>query len=153
MTVPSALHRPRGIPLARRLTAAVAVLLARGIALLPPRRIRAVLTAVRRRSAPATYEQAKAARDAVCAASLGCAAPHGCLPRSLATALLCRMSGTWPVWCSGVRVAPPFGAHAWVEANGHPVDEAGPDGYFRCLISVGPADADRELNGRGASRR
>ncbi len=75
--------------------------------------------------------------------SLACRGPQGCLPRSLATALLCRMSGQWPVWCVGVRVLPPFGAHAWVEAEGELVHENVPADYFRRLISVDPPEPRR----------
>jgi hypothetical protein len=94
------------------------------------------MTLLRRGAAPATHVNAKAARDAVLAVSLACTGPQGCLPRSLATALLCRMSGQWPVWCVGVRVLPPFGAHAWVEAEGRLVDEDAPDDYFQRLMTV-----------------
>ena len=73
---------------------------------------------LRRGARPATYEQAKAARDTVVAVSLTCAAREGCLPRSLATVLLCRLHGSWPAWCVGARRLPPFAAHAWVEAEG-----------------------------------
>lgn len=102
--------------------------------------MRSVLTLLRRGAAPASYAQAKNARDAVLAVSLGCAGPQGCLRRSLATVLLCRMAGRWPTWCVGVRVLPPFGAHAWVEAEGRLVDEDVPDTYFRRLIAVPPRD-------------
>ncbi|WP_260844853.1 lasso peptide biosynthesis B2 protein [Streptomyces sp. SLBN-31] len=70
------------------------------------------------------------------------ARPHGreagCLPRTLGAALLCRLGGTWPTWCTVVRVVPPFTAHAWIEAEGHPVGEGVPEGYFARLVAVGP---------------
>ncbi|WP_170067973.1 lasso peptide biosynthesis B2 protein [Lentzea guizhouensis] len=106
------------------------------LALLTPRRLRRVLSLVRRGARPASYANAKAARDAVLAVSLRCLGPQGCLPRSVAVVLLCRMSGTWPTWCAGVRVMPPFGAHAWVEADGEPVDENLPPQYFRPLMTI-----------------
>ena len=140
MTTPSALERPTGVPLGRRLAALLVLLPAVALALLPPRRIRTVLGVVRRGAAPATAAQAQDARDAMCAASLRCAAPKGCLPRSLGAALLCRLRGTWPTWCTGVRVVPPFTAHAWIEAEGRPVGEGMPDGYFARLVAVEPAD-------------
>jgi hypothetical protein len=65
-------------------------------------------------------------------------AGEGCLQRSLATALLCRLRGSWPTWCTGVRTMP-FGAHAWVEADGVPVDEPDPPGHYRPVITVPPA--------------
>ncbi|MFD0475475.1 lasso peptide biosynthesis B2 protein [Nonomuraea thailandensis] len=92
----------------------------------------------RRGAAPATAAQAKAARDAVIAVSLSCAG-QGCLPRSIAAALLCRLRGTWPTWCTGVRVHP-FAAHAWIEAGGRPVDE--PPVHYHRTIVVEPLGAD-----------
>ncbi|MFJ4364716.1 lasso peptide biosynthesis B2 protein [Streptomyces chartreusis] len=139
MTTPSALERPSGVPLGHRLAALLVLLPAVALALLPPRRIRTVLGVVRRGAAPATTAQAQDARDAMCAASLRCAGPKGCLPRSLGAALLCRLRGTWPTWCTGVRVVPPFTAHAWIEAEGRPVGEGLPDGYFARLVAVEPA--------------
>lgn len=138
MTTPSALERPGGVPLSRRLAARLVLLPALGLALLPPRRIRAVLGVLRRGAVPAGAAQARDARDAMCAASLRCAGPKGCLPRSLGAALLCRLGGTWPTWCTGVRVVPPFTAHAWIEAEGRLVGESVPEDYFARLVVVGP---------------
>lgn len=129
-------HRPRSVPPARRLRAYAAVGLARVLATQPPARIRVLLDRVRRGARPATHSEAKAARDDVVAVSLLCAAREGCLPRSLATALLCRAAGTWPTWAVGARRVPPFGAHAWVEADGAPVGEDYPPDYFRTFFSV-----------------
>ncbi|MFF4048317.1 lasso peptide biosynthesis B2 protein [Streptomyces chartreusis] len=140
MTTPSALERPTGVPLGRRLAARLVLLPAVALTLLPPRRMRAVLGVLRRGAAPATAAQARQARDAMCAVSLRCTGPKGCLPRSLGAALLCRLRGTWPTWCTGVRVVPPFTAHAWIEAEGRPVGEDVPDGYFARLIAVEPAE-------------
>ncbi|TDQ48492.1 lasso peptide biosynthesis B2 protein [Actinorugispora endophytica] len=117
---------------AANLTARCAVGLARVLSGGSPARIRSVLERLRRGAAPATYAQAKAARDAVLAVSLRCAGPEACLPRSLAVALVCRSRGVWATWCVGVPRRPPFGAHAWVEADGLPVEEGvGPDHYSR----------------------
>ncbi|MEU7472676.1 lasso peptide biosynthesis B2 protein [Streptomyces sp. NPDC044984] len=138
MTTPSALERPTGVPLGLRLVARLVLLPAFLLTLLPPRRIRAVLCVLRRGAAPATAAQAQNARDALCAVSLRCTGPKGCLPRSLGAVLLCRLRGTWPTWCAGVRVVPPFTAHAWIEAEGLPVGEGVPEGYFARLVSVEP---------------
>jgi hypothetical protein len=124
------------VPLPRRLLAYAVIAAARLLATRSPRRIRTVLGVLRRGARPATYEQAKAARDTVVAVSLTCAAREGCLPRSLATALLCRLGGSWPAWCVGARRLPPFAAHAWVEAEGVMVDEDYPADYFRPLLRV-----------------
>jgi hypothetical protein len=137
MSMPEAVfHRPRSVPLSRRVVAYLVVGVARLLAAQSPRRIRAVLGRVRRGATPATFEQAKAARDTVVAVSLQCAAREGCVVRSLATVLLCRLHGQWPVWCVGARRVPPFGAHAWVEAEGRPVGEDYPAHYFRPFFTV-----------------
>jgi hypothetical protein len=109
---------------------------ARLLATQSPRRIRTALGWVRRGASPATVEQAKAARDDVVAVSLACAAREGCVARSLATVLLCRLRGWWPTWCVGARRVPPFAAHAWVEAEGVMVGEDYPPDYFRTLFTV-----------------
>jgi hypothetical protein len=128
--------RPR-LPWWRRSAALLAVAAAHVIARCSPARIRTMLTAARRGARPATAAQAKAARDAVIAVSLSCAG-QGCLPRSIATALLCRLHGVWPTWCAGVRLYP-FAAHAWVEVDGRPVDEPAPPGYYTTTVTVPPA--------------
>jgi hypothetical protein len=137
MSMPEAVfHQPRSVPLPRRAVAYLVVGVARLLATQPPRRIRKVLSRLRRRAAPATFQQAKAARDTVVTVSLACAAREGCVARSLATVLLCRLRGQWPTWCVGARRVPPFGAHAWVEADGRPVGEEYPTDYFRTLFTV-----------------
>lgn len=127
-------HDPRRVPPARRLRAYVAVGLARLLATRSPARIRAVLRRLGRGAPPATYDEASAARRDVVTVSLLCAAREGCVPRSLAVVLLCRAAGTRVTWCVGARRVAPFGAHAWVEAEGQPVDEDYPADYFRVLI-------------------
>ena len=137
MSMPEAVfYQPRLVPLPRRIVTYLAVGAARLLAAQSPRRIRTVLGRLRRGATPATVEQAKAARDAVVAVSLACAAREGCVARSLATMLLCRVRGQWPTWCVGARRVPPFAAHAWVEAEGTPVGEDYPPDYFRILFAV-----------------
>jgi hypothetical protein len=143
VTTPAALDRQIRPRARSRAPVLAAVAAARVLSLLPPRRIRAVLGVARRGATPATAADAQAARDAVVGASLRCAGPRGCLPRSLATVLLCRIRGRWPVWCVGVRALPPFGAHAWVEADGRPVGEGLPENYFVALIRVPTRDTKR----------
>jgi hypothetical protein len=137
VTMPEAVsYRPGAVPFPRRMLTRLVVVAARVLSTLSPARIRTVLGWLRRGAEPATAEQAKAARDTVVAVSLTCAAREGCLPRSLATVLLCRLHGQWPTWCVGARRLPPFGAHAWVEVDGVPVDEPYPPDYFRALFQV-----------------
>ncbi|CAL9363001.1 lasso peptide biosynthesis B2 protein [Streptomyces sp. enrichment culture] len=129
-------HDPRSVPFPRRVEARAAVGAARLLGTLSPRRIRAVLGVVRRGARPAGPDETRRARDRVIAVSLACGGPEGCLTRSLATVLLCRLHGRWPTWCVGVRYTSPFGAHAWVEAAGVAVGEDFPAGYFRPLFRV-----------------
>jgi hypothetical protein len=137
MSMPEAVfYQPRSVPLPRRIVTRLAVGAARLLATQSPRRIRTVLAWLHRGAKPATVEQAKAARDAVVAVSLHCAAREGCVARSLATVVLCRVRGQWPTWCVGVRRLPPFAAHAWVEADGIMVGEEYPPDYFRMLFTV-----------------
>ncbi|MER6306010.1 lasso peptide biosynthesis B2 protein [Streptomyces sp. NPDC001657] len=136
MSLPVALaERPR-LPLHRRPVPLLAVAAARLLAKAKPARLRRILEFARRGAHPATADQALAAREAVVSVSLRCAG-QGCLQRSIATALLCRLRGTWPTWCTGVRTHP-FAAHAWVEAEGQPIGEPHPKGHFRPLIAVPP---------------
>ncbi|MBL7516791.1 lasso peptide biosynthesis B2 protein, partial [Frankia sp. CNm7] len=128
-------------PMGRRLRARLAVAAARALSTQPPARIRAVLAAASRGAVPATWGTAQRAGDDVTAVSQLCRNESGCLPRSVATALLCRMSGSWPTWRVGVRAVAPFAAHAWVEVDGHLVGESAPDGYFRPLMTVAPTRA------------
>lgn len=137
MTLPETVHyEPRSVPLRRRTVARLAVGGAHLLATQPPARIRTVLSWLRRGATPATVAQATSAHDTIVAVSLTCAAREGCLPRSLATVLLCRLRGQWPTWCVGSRRLPPFGAHAWIEAGGLMVGEDFPPDYFRTLFTV-----------------
>ena len=131
-----ALERPERLPLHRRPLPLLAVAIARVLATTRPSRIRVVLEFARRGARPATMEQAHAARDAVISVSLRCAG-QGCLQRSIAATLLCRARGAWPTWCTGVRTHP-FTAHAWIEADGQPIDEPFPAGHYRTLLTVPP---------------
>ncbi|MEV7085331.1 lasso peptide biosynthesis B2 protein [Streptomyces sp. NPDC093085] len=134
MSIPFAPESRVRLPLRQRTLPLIAVVLAFGIARLPPRRIRTLLHLARRGARSATAEQALAARRAVVAVSARCAG-EGCLPRSLATALLCRARGVWPTWCTGVRTDP-FRAHAWVEAEGRPVGEPPTADHYHPIMTV-----------------
>ncbi|NSL42723.1 lasso peptide biosynthesis B2 protein [Streptomyces sp. 8P21H-1] len=137
MTTPEAMpYDPRSIPVARRLLARTAVACAHLLATQPPQRIRTVLSRVRGGARPATLAETASARQAVLAVSLAAGGHKGCLPRSLATVLLCRCYGSWPTWCVGVRSRPPFAAHAWVEAEGVLVGEDVSADYFQRFFTV-----------------
>ncbi|QNS03934.1 lasso peptide biosynthesis B2 protein [Streptomyces xanthii] len=118
-----------------RAVVGVALLVAR----LRPDRLRRVLTFLSRGARPASHATALAAYESVVTTSRRCAGWYGCLPRSVAVALLCRLSGTWPVWHAGVRAAPPFAPHAWIEAEARLVGEAATLDEYRPLMSVAPS--------------
>lgn len=137
MASPEAIsYDPRSVPFGLRLRVRAAVLAARLLATQPPARLRRVLTRLRVGARPATYAEAAAARHSVVSVSLACAGREGCLIRSLATVLLCRSSGYWPVWCLGARRLAPFYAHAWIEVDGVMVGETYPADYFQTFFTV-----------------
>lgn len=137
MSTPEAVpYDPRSVPPARRVAVRLVVGCAHALAALPPGRVRAVLGLLRKGARPATLTEASRAQETVLAVSLAAGGHRGCLPRSLATVLLCRCSGQWPTWCVGVRTRPPFAAHAWVEAEGELVGEGVPADYFQRFFAV-----------------
>ncbi|GAA1184388.1 hypothetical protein GCM10009654_47390 [Streptomyces hebeiensis] len=136
MSIPVLPADPVAVPLHHRLVTHAAVAAARVLARQPPRRIRAVLLRFRRGARPATVAEASLARDTVLTVSPRCCGSRACLVRSIATVLLCRTRSVWPTWCVGVLKAPPFAAHAWVEAEGEMVDEATDAAYYTRLITI-----------------
>jgi Transglutaminase-like superfamily len=134
VTIPVALESKAQVPWRRRMAARSAVGAARLLIRLSPFRLRRVLGLLSRGARYASAEQALAARQAVVSVSVRCAG-QGCLQRSVATALLCRLGGTWPDWCTGVRTDP-FRAHAWVEVDGVPVGEGQDVPFFRPVMTV-----------------
>lgn len=141
MTEPVVLLSSVKHPLRERLAARFAVGIARIVCSLPPHRIRRILRLLRIGCDPASSQQALASRQAVVSVSIRCAG-RGCLQRSIATALLCRIYGTWPTWCTGVRTSP-FRAHAWVEVQGVPIGETFATGYYTPIMTVPPAELKR----------
>ncbi|WP_420329968.1 lasso peptide biosynthesis B2 protein [Rothia halotolerans] len=97
----------------------VAVVLSR----MRPERIVRILNRLNRSCPEASEELCSWVRAAVCNVSLTCRGPKGCLHRSIATAIGCRLMGASATWCTGFALAP-FRAHAWVELEGNPIDEA-----------------------------
>lgn len=140
---------PGALPWRERWSGRLALGAARLLAGRSPARICAVLRRVRAGARPATYEEAGRARAVVSGSSFVTGAAKGCLTRSLATVLLCRLSGVFPSWCVGVRVMPPFGAHAWVVAEGRDVDEPYPSGYHSVLLRVDPEQAKQAKQKKG----
>ncbi|MEV8313329.1 lasso peptide biosynthesis B2 protein [Streptomyces sp. NPDC059900] len=126
------------LPLSRRPAAWLAVAAARLLATRSPHTIGRVLRRLRTGATPATASQAQAARAAVVTVSRRCATNTGCLQRSLAATLLCRLRGVWPTWCTGVRTQP-FSAHAWIAVEGTPVAEQQTADYYTPVLTVPPA--------------
>ncbi|MFD7997408.1 lasso peptide biosynthesis B2 protein [Streptomyces mexicanus] len=56
---------------------------------------------------------------------------------SLATALSCRIRGSRPTWCTGVRT-PPFTAHTRIEAEGRSGGEPADTTAYRTNVTVRP---------------
>jgi hypothetical protein len=139
MSMPIGGLRPSGpTPLRLRGLALPAVWVGFALARLKPARLRRALEAVRSGARPATVPEAQRAQDAVLAVSVRCSGEY-CLQRSIATALLCRLTGCWPEWRTGIRVQP-FQAHAWVVAEGVPVGEnTASIGHFSTVMVVPPA--------------
>ncbi|RDI52822.1 lasso peptide biosynthesis B2 protein [Nocardia mexicana] len=137
MSHEQSLADPAAPPLHRRLGPYLAVAAARMLLRLPPRRLRTALTVLRRGAPPADYDRALRARQTVIAVSTRCSGQY-CLQRSVATALLCRLHGSWPTWKTGVRTSP-TAAHAWVEAEGRPVGEPHDTAAYRAILTVTPA--------------
>lgn len=134
MTTPGVAEQVERLSWRRQLVPRCAAGLARVLVRLPPARLQRALRVIRRGARPASYREAARARHAIVSVSTRCAG-LGCLQRSVATALLCRLSGRWPDWCTGFRVQP-FAAHAWVEAEGRPVGEPGAVSVFQTVLAV-----------------
>jgi hypothetical protein len=133
----------------QRFSARWVVRAARIVVRLPPRRIEWSLKQLRRGSHPASFEDAERWRRQVVEVSPDAAGRFGCLTRSVATTLLSRRYGAWTTWCVGVRAELPFAAHAWVEAEGQLVGEAGDMDTFSRLIVVGRhANVGEDVSGQ-----
>jgi len=101
--------------------------------------MRALMQVVVRAGRRPTGRQVEHHRALVVAVSTLCAG-EGCLPRSIATALLARSHGYGVTWCTGVRDRP-FAAHAWVEIDGCPVGEMADLAGFRKMLLSAPGYA------------
>lgn len=127
---------PATLTLSSRAQIALITPIARLIHRRSPQSMKRVLQKLSTGARPATYDEAKRARDEILTANARCRGGSACLIRSLSVALLCRLRGTWPTWCVGVLAAPPFAAHAWVEADGEIVGEPLSQRDFRAFFKV-----------------
>ncbi|QGK68486.1 lasso peptide biosynthesis B2 protein [Allosaccharopolyspora coralli] len=134
MSTPIPLPPAARLSLVDRAVGLTAVGAARLIALTPPVVLMRLLRLLRTGARPATYREAARAREIVTSVSIMCAG-EGCVQRSIATVVISRLRGSWPIWRSGVR-HDPFRAHAWVEAEGHPVEEPETTTGYTPILSV-----------------
>lgn len=101
-----------------------------------PAKLRELLERIAKGARPSPYRQADAVKEQVLSVSAECRGSDACLTRSIAIALLCRIHGTWPTWCVGVLMTPPFTAHAWVEAEDRVVEDVLLVGDYRTFYKV-----------------
>ncbi|MCE0445053.1 lasso peptide biosynthesis B2 protein [Streptomyces tricolor] len=106
-------------------------------------RLRAVLEFARRGAAPATVDQRLSAREAVVSVKPALCRTGAVCKRSIATALLCRVRGTWPTWCTGVRTipSPPTPGS---RPRGSSSARAIPRAHFKTLMSIPPVSRDQD---------
>ncbi|SER60949.1 Transglutaminase-like superfamily protein [Streptomyces sp. yr375] len=122
MTLPMTLEPRTPLPLHRRPLPLLAVAAGRLLGSRSPHTMERALRRLARGARPATHAEALRARDDIVSVSRRAAGQY-CLERSVATAILARLHGSWPDWVSGVCLVP-FAAHAWVEVDGKPVGES-----------------------------
>lgn len=139
MSAPIALYPPRVLSVGERCTGLLAVVATTLLLVLiraRPQRIRRILGVLHRGSHVADLRQAERAYAIVTTVSLRCASGYGCLHRSLAIILLCRLWGLRATWRVGFRSPPPQ-SHAWVEAADEPVCETvDPRTIYTPMITV-----------------
>lgn len=118
------------------LLARISVGIAFAACLLPPQLLRSLMEAIVAGGKRPTLEQAERDRALVVSVSTLCAG-EGCLPRSVATAILSRLHGHGLTWCTGIRQQP-FLAHAWVEVAKSPVGEVTSLEGLRIMLRTSP---------------
>lgn len=119
-----------------RLRTRTCVGLAFGVSQLKPVWIRQAMQTVVRGGKKPKIEMVEHYRRLIVSVSTTCAG-EGCLPRSIATALLARSHGYGVTWCTGAQDRP-FAAHAWVELDGEPIGEVADLNGFRKLLICNP---------------
>lgn len=137
--------------LRERALARIAVVIAFALLKATPRTVMSVLSFVVRGGARPGMDEVQRCRQLIVGVSLTCAG-EGCLPRSVATAVLSRMLGYGVSWRTGVRDRP-FTAHAWVEIDGVPVGETTSVASLSVLLAVDPEYAMHEMERKPARRR
>lgn len=105
-----------------KMCAVLALVLSFPLTKLPPSLIEKILESLAKHKNIAEIEQAKKARDSICAVSKKCRNQDRCIKRSLATFFMLYIQGKMCSWCTGYAMNP-FRSHAWVEVSGIPVGE------------------------------
>lgn len=118
--------------LVTRAVVAAAIVLSR----VRPAIIRWVLLRVVKRGQRPSIDRVLDIRRNVFTVSSLCAG-EGCLPRSIAVAILARCYGFGVTWRTGVREYP-FTAHAWIEVAGTPVGENADLSMFITTLYAAP---------------
>lgn len=137
MSIPLFSEESVSLKLRESFEARTAVLLAGVLIRFPPRKIAAALHRLNKSRPTASIAQGLRAREAVCTVSLSCRGPQGCLRRSVATVILCRLSGRSATWCTGFAIEP-FRAHAWVEIDAQQVGEQAEIADYITVLSSTP---------------
>ncbi|WP_423243492.1 lasso peptide biosynthesis B2 protein [Actinomyces wuliandei] len=119
-----------------RIKTRAATSVALALSFLPPFALEWCLQQIMCSAKPSTFNEVSSARASVCAVSKRCRG-RGCLQRSIAVVIFCRLSGTTPSWKSGYRLDP-FRAHAWVEVGGVPVGEPSDVTYYARVLEANP---------------
>ncbi|UCR88815.1 lasso peptide biosynthesis B2 protein [Mycetocola spongiae] len=118
----------------RLVAARTAITAARLVSYLPPNRMHQLVHSISRGTRRATFSEAGTAREQICRFSRRCAG-QGCVQRSVAVVILCRLYGSAPNWRIGFGIEP-FTAHAWIEVDGRPVGEPEVVAYYFVSHSV-----------------
>lgn len=104
------------------------------LTLLPPSTLQRCLRTLKGNARATTAPQAQRIRATTCSVSARCAG-EGCLQRSIAVYLICRLEGHAPGWKTGYQLEP-FAAHAWVEVDGNPIDEPAAIRSYTTVLAV-----------------
>ena len=122
--LPAAARRAEPQTVARRPHRIVAARLLLAVTARRPAMLHRVLGAAARAARrDATIAEATTIHRTLTSASLRCASPYGCQPRSVALTVWCLLTRRRVSWVVGAATAP-LGLHAWVEAQGRPVGES-----------------------------
>src|SRR5690625_1466913 len=135
MNIPLFPEQPEEVPIGAIWLARLALLLSAPLNWLRPSMIEKILTRLIKRYPPASKEQVKVYRDAVCTVSKRCRSQEGCLRRSLAVVIATCLKRKSVSWCTGYALEP-FRAHAWVEVSNTPVGEPDDVSSYSKVISI-----------------